>query len=79
MKHLRLPTHSKVIRFVIFFKVNLCFLSVLHWTKETVVFFPEIGQVKIFYHSPVRLIECVSEYTFLISKNNKQIKEEKKK
>ena len=25
-----------------------------------------------FYHSPTRIVECVSEYTFLISKNNKQ-------
>ena len=25
-----------------------------------------------FYHSPTRIVECVSEYTILISKNNKQ-------
>ena len=31
------------------------------------------------YHSPARIVECVSEYTFLISKNNKQTKQEKKK
>ena len=33
-----------------------------------------------FYHSPTRIVECVSEYTFLISKNNKQTtKQESKK
>ena len=34
------------------------------------------------YHSPARIVECVSEYTFLISKSNKQTrqtKQEKKK
>ena len=31
------------------------------------------------YHSPARIVECVSEYRFLISKNNKQTKQEKKK
>ena len=28
--------------------------------------------MKFFYHSLGRLIKCVSEYAFLISKNNKQ-------
>ena len=27
---------------------------------------------KFFYYSSARIVECVSEYTFLISKNNKQ-------
>ena len=31
------------------------------------VLFSEIGRLKI-YHSPTRLIECVSKYKFLISK-----------
>ena len=28
--------------------------------------FPEIGGVKIFYHSPAGIAECLSEYIFLI-------------
>ena len=31
------------------------------------------------YHSPARIVDCVSEFWFLISKNNKQTKQEKKK
>ena len=31
-----------------------------------VVLFPEIGRVKIFYHSPVCIVEFVSKYIFLI-------------
>ena len=30
------------------------------------------------YHSPARIVECVSEYTFLISKNNKQTNKQDK-
>ena len=48
---------------------------------KKVVLFSEIGRLKI-YHSPVRLIECVSEYKFLISKKtnkkNKQANSSKK-
>ena len=33
---------------------------------------------KIFYHSPVCIVESVSEYTFLISENDKQTKKKKK-
>ena len=29
------------------------------------------------YHSPARLVDCVSKYTFLISENNKQTKQNK--
>ena len=43
-----------------------------HFRPKKVALFPEIDRAKIFYHSPARIIECVSEYTFLISKNNKQ-------
>ena len=32
--------------------------------------------MKIFYYSPARIVECVSEYIFLISKN-KQAKKTK--
>ena len=32
--------------------------------------------MKIFYYSPARIVECVSEYIFLISKN-KQAKKAK--
>ena len=38
---------------------------------KKVVLFPEIGRVKFFYHSPVRIVECVSECTFLIKKTPK--------
>ena len=34
--------------------------------------------MKIFYYSPARIVECVSEYIFLISKN-KQAKKSKTK
>ena len=34
----------------------------------------EIGRVKIFYHSPSRIVKYVSEYIFLITKNKKQTK-----
>ena len=40
--------------------------------------FPETGRVKKFYYSPARIVECVSEYIFLISKN-KQAKKTKAK
>ena len=40
--------------------------------QKKVVLFPEIGRVKLFYHLPACIVECVLEYTFLISKNNKQ-------
>ena len=33
---------------------------------KKVVLFPEIGRVKFFYHSHDRIVECVSEYIFLI-------------
>ena len=50
------------------------FLSPEIWGQTKVVLFPQIGRVKNFCHSPARIVECVSEYTFLISKNNKQTK-----
>ena len=34
--------------------------------------FPEIGRVKFFYHSPARIVECVSNYIFLISGKKRQ-------
>ena len=34
---------------------------------------------KFFFHSPPRITKCVSEYTFLISKNKHAKKKEKKK
>ena len=46
---------------------------------KKVVLFPEIGRMKFFYRSPVRIVECTSEYTFLVSKKNKtQTKEAKR-
>ena len=41
------------------------------------VLFSEIGRLKI-YHSPVRLIECVSEYKLLISKKTNKKKQTSK-
>ena len=32
--------------------------------KKRVVLFPEIGRVNFFYHSPVGMVECVSEYMY---------------
>ena len=40
--------------------------------------FPEIGWVKLFYNSPARIVERLSEYIFLISKNNKQTNKQTK-
>ena len=37
---------------------------------KKVFLFPEINRVKKCYHSSARIIKCVSEYAFLISKNN---------
>ena len=35
--------------------------------------------MKIFYYSPARIVECVSEYIFLISKNKRAKKKKKAK
>ena len=40
--------------------------------QKAVVLFPEICRVKIFLSLIRGIVECVSEYTFSISKNNKQ-------
>ena len=61
----------------------LLFLLTLNWLALTftkckaktkkVTLFPEIDRMKNFYHLPARIVECVlSEYAFLISRNNKQ-------
>ena len=34
--------------------------------------FRKLAGWKFYYHSPARIVECVAEYTFLISKTNKQ-------
>ena len=41
--------------------------------------FPEIGQVKIFYHSPALIVECVSEYTLQYTFQKQQTKKQKTK
>ena len=46
---------------------------------KKVVLFQEIGRVKKIFHSPARIVECVSEYIFLISKNKKKTKKSTKK
>ena len=46
---------------------------------KKVVLFQEIGRVKKNFHSPARIVECVSEYIFLISKNKKKQKRVQKK
>ena len=47
-------------------------LKETHYLKNIkVAMSPEIGQVKIFYHSPVRIVECVSElYIFNYKKQH---------
>ena len=59
------------------------------WGHNKVIWFPEIGRVKIFYQSPTGIVKCVLEYTFLIkkttttttkkNKNKKKIKKTKSK
>ena len=34
--------------------------------------FHKSAEWKVFYHAPARIVECVSEHTLLISKDNKQ-------
>ena len=34
--------------------------------------FPETSRVNFFYHSPAYIVECVSQYIFLISKDKNQ-------
>ena len=43
------------------------------------VLFPEIGWVDFFYHSPARIVECLSEYIFLISNKTKKQNNKKSK
>ena len=45
---------------------------------KKVVLFAAIGRVKDFYHSPAHIVECVSEYIFLISKNKRKSKQKTK-
>ena len=47
--------------------------------QKKVVLFPDF-QVNFFYHSPARIVECISQYIFLISKRkkSKRIKKTKK-
>ena len=48
--------------------------------QKKVFLFPEIGQVKNFYHSPGRMVEYVSEYIiFNFKKQTYKQKEKKKK
>ena len=62
------------------------FVFRLSFRPRKVVLFPEIGRVNIFYHSPGPIVECVSEYIFLIKKlpqvtrrpKAKETKEEKR-
>ena len=53
-------------------------LHLLRLSQKRVVLFPETGRVKKFYYSPARIIECVSEYIFLISKNKQANKSKAK-
>ena len=45
----------------------------ISWRQKKVLFL-EISQVKKFYRSPTCIVECVSEYRFLISKNKQTSK-----
>ena len=55
-------------------KIIIRKILVYNLRPKIVVLFPEIGRVKKFYHSLAHIVECVSEYIFLIPKE-----EEKKK
>ena len=46
--------------------------------QKKIVLFLKIDGVKNFYHSPAHIVECISEYIFLIKKK-KQTKKIKKK
>ena len=48
-------------------------------SKKSKVFSRSWPGKKKFYHSPIRIVECVSIYTFLISKSNKQQKQQESK
>ena len=49
--------------------------------RKIIVLISEIGRANFYYLSPARIVKCVSEYTFSISKNIKQTnkKQESKK
>ena len=49
--------------------------------RKKIVLISEIGRANFYYLSPARIVKCVSEYTFSISKNIKQTnkKQESKK
>ena len=60
-------------------KLEKHLIHLFHQAKK-VVLFPEIDRVSFFYHSPACIVECVSEYIFLISKKQKnKAKQEDKK
>ena len=44
--------------------------------KSKVVLLLEIGGVKLFYHSSVLIVECVSKYIFSIKQNQKRKQED---
>ena len=55
----------------------------LKLVKETrpkkLVLFLEIGRVRIFYHSPTGIVDCISEYIFLLKKNTEKTRRQKGK
>ena len=51
----------------------------LRQKKKKTVLLLKIVQVKMFFFSPDRIFECVSEYTFLIFNKNKEDKKKQKK
>ena len=52
-------------------KIIIRKILVYNLRPKIVVLFPEIGRVKKFYHSLAHIVECVSEYIFLIPKKKK--------
>ena len=52
-------------------KIIIRKILVYNLRPKIVVLFPEIGRVKKFYHSLAHIVECVSEYIFLIPKEKK--------
>ena len=54
-------------------KLEKHLIHLFHQAKKgKIVLFPEIHRVSFFYHSPACIVECVSEYIFLISKKQKK-------
>ena len=60
-------------------KICLFFVKTLFSVRpKKLAFFLEIGWVEIFYYAPAGIVQCVSEYIFLISKQKQKTRRQKK-